>query len=46
VKKSVAQYQALLAGIRPRDQVGRTRRRLLADELGELARIQAQLKTL
>ena len=27
VKKSVAQYQALLAGVRPRDQVGRTRRR-------------------
>jgi len=46
VKKSVAQYQALLAGIRPRDQVGRTRRRLLADELGELARVEAQLKTL
>jgi transposase len=46
VKKSTAQYKTLLAGIRPRDQVGRTRRRLLADELVELARIEAQLKTL
>jgi hypothetical protein len=45
VKKSVAQYKRLLGTVRPRDQVGRTRR-LLADELGELARIQAQLKTL
>jgi transposase len=46
VKKSTAQYKTLLAGVRPRDQVGRTRRRLLADELAELARIEAQLKTL
>jgi transposase len=46
VKKSVAQYRALLAGVRPGDQVGRTRRRLLADELGELARIEAQLTAL
>jgi transposase len=46
VKKSVAQYRALLAGVRPGDQVGRTRRRLLADELGELARVEAQLTAL
>jgi transposase len=46
VKKSTAQYKTLLAGIRPRDQVGRTRRRLIADELTELARIEAQHKTL
>jgi transposase len=46
VKKSTAQYQALLASVRPRDEVGRTRRRLLADELAELARIEAKLKTL
>jgi transposase len=45
VKKSTAQYKTLLAGVRPGDQVGRTRRRLLADELAELARIEAQLKT-
>jgi transposase len=46
VKKSTAQYKTLPAGVRPGDQVGRTRRRLLADELAELARIEAQLKTL
>jgi hypothetical protein len=46
VKKSTAQYKRLLATVRPRDQVGRTRRRLIADELTELARIEARLKTL
>jgi transposase len=46
VKKSTAQYKRLLAGVRPRDQVGRTQRRLIADELAEVARIDARLKTL
>jgi transposase len=46
VKKSTAQYKRLLAGVRPRDPVGCTRRRLIADELTELTRIEAQLKTL
>jgi transposase len=45
-KKSVVQYRALLATVRPRDQVGRTRRRLVAEELAELARIDAKVKTL
>jgi hypothetical protein len=46
VKKSVPQYQALPATIRPGDQVGRTRRRLAADELADLVRIDAKLKAL
>ena len=45
-KKSVAQYRAMLAGVRPRDQLGRTRRRLAADLLAELAQIEARLKQL
>ena len=43
-KKSVDQYRRLLAGVRPRDQVGRTRRRIAADRVKELMRIEAQLK--
>jgi transposase len=46
VKKSVAQYQALLTAVRPRDPVGRTRRRLAAEQLHELTRLDARLKTL
>jgi hypothetical protein len=46
VKKSTAQYQRLLADVRPREQVGRTRRRLIADELTELTRIEARVTTL
>ena len=46
MKKSVPQYQALPATIRPGDQVGRTRRRLAADELADLVRIDAKLKAL
>jgi transposase len=45
-KKSVAQYRAMLAAVRPRDQLGRTRRRLAADLLADLAQIEARLKTL
>jgi hypothetical protein len=33
VKKSTAQYQALLATVRPRDLAGKTRRRMAAEEL-------------
>ena len=43
-QKSVDQYRRLLAGVRPRDQVGRTRRRIAADQVKELMRIEAQLK--
>jgi transposase len=46
VHKSTTQYQRLLGTVRPRDQVGGTGRRLIADELAELARIEAQLKAL
>jgi transposase len=46
VTKSVAQYQALLTAVRPRDPVGRTRRRLAAEQLHELTRLDARLKTL
>ena len=46
VKKSTAQYKALLVGVRPRDPVGKTRRRVAAMELADLDRIDAQIKTL
>src|SRR5918995_4419931 len=46
VKKSVSQYQAILGGVRPRDLIGRTRRRLAAEELAELVRLDARLKEL
>jgi transposase len=45
-KKSVAQYRAMLAAVRPRDQLGRTRRRLAAEQLADLVQIDARLKTL
>ncbi len=45
-KKSVAQYRAMLAAVRPRDQLGRTRRRLAADLLADLTQIEARLKVL
>jgi NAD(P)-dependent dehydrogenase (short-subunit alcohol dehydrogenase family) len=45
-KKSTAQYAALLAGVRPRDPVGRTRRRMAAMEVADLQRLDAQLKAL
>jgi transposase len=46
VKKSVPQYQALLAGLRPRDLIGRTVRRLAADQVADLVRVDARLKAL
>ena len=45
-KKSVPQYRTMLAGIRPRDQVGRTLRRLAADQLADLVRLDVRLKAL
>jgi transposase len=45
-KKSVAQYRAMLAAVRPRDQLGRTRRRLAADLLADLVQVEARLKAL
>jgi transposase len=46
VKKSVPQYQTMLARVRPRDVVGRTVRRLAADQLADLVRLDARLKAL
>jgi transposase len=46
VKKSVSQYQALLATVRPRDPAGKTRRRMAAEELEDLERLDAKLKAM
>ena len=46
VKKSVRQYQALLATVRPRDLAGKTRRRMAAEELEDLHRLDAKLKSM
>ncbi|HEY3033217.1 MAG TPA: IS110 family transposase, partial [Streptosporangiaceae bacterium] len=46
VKKSTAQYQALLATVRPRDLAGKTRRRMAAGELADLERPGAKLKAM
>jgi transposase len=46
VKKSTAQYKALLGTVRPRDQVGKTRRRIAAVEIADLERLDAQLKAM
>ena len=46
VKKSVPQYQTMLARLRPRDLVGRTVRRLAADQLADLVRLDVRLKAL
>jgi hypothetical protein len=43
VKKSVSQYQALLATVRPRDLAGKTCRRMAAEELEDLHRLDAKL---
>ena len=39
VKKSVPQYRAMLEAVRPRDLVSRTRRRLAADLVADLVRL-------
>jgi transposase len=46
VKKSASQYQALLATVRPRDPADRTRRRIAAEELEDLHRLDAKLKAM
>ena len=46
MKKSVSQYQALLATVRPRDLAGKTRRRMAAEELEDLHRLDAKLKAM
>jgi len=42
---SAAQAKALLAKVRPRDQVGKTRRRLAAELVADLEQIYARKKT-
>jgi transposase len=42
---SAAQAKTLLAGVRPRDVVGRTRRRLAAEHIAELVVIDKRIKT-
>ena len=46
MKKSVRQYQALLATVRPRDLAGKTRRRMAAEELEDLHRLDVKLKAM
>jgi transposase len=46
VKKSVPQYQTMLAAVRPRDPVRATLRRLAAEQLVDLVRLDARLKAL
>jgi transposase len=46
VKKSTAQYQALLAAVRPRDLAGKTRRRMAAEELADIGRLDVKLKAM
>jgi hypothetical protein len=46
VKKSTSQYQALLARVRPRDLASKTRRRMAAEELEDLRRLDAKLKAI
>jgi transposase len=46
VKQSVDQYARLLATVRPRDQVGKTRRRMAAEELADLVRLGAKLRSM
>jgi hypothetical protein len=45
-KKSTAQYKALLATVRPRDPVGRMRRRIAAAEVADLLAVDAKLKSI
>jgi hypothetical protein len=46
VKKSTGQYQALLATVRPRDRAGKTCRRMTAEELEDLHRLDATLQAM
>jgi transposase len=46
VKKPVNQYKTLLASVRPRDPAGKMRRRMAAEELAGLDRLDAKLKAM
>ena len=41
---TTGQAKAMLAGVRPRDIAGKTRRRIAADELAELVAVEAKIK--
>jgi transposase len=46
VKKSASQYKTLLASVRPRDLAGQTRRRMAAEELAGIDRLDVKLKAM
>jgi transposase len=46
VKKSASQYRALLATVRPRDLAGKTCRRMAAEELEDVERLDVKLKAM
>jgi transposase len=46
VKKSASQYKALLAAVRPADPAGKMRRRMAAEELADVERLDAKLKAM
>ena len=46
VKKSASQYKTLLASVRPRDLAGKMRRRMAAEELADIERLDAKLKAM
>jgi transposase len=46
VKKSTSQYKTLLASVRPQDPAGKMRRRMAAEELADIERLDARLKTM
>ena len=46
VKKSASQYRALLATVRPRDLAGKTCRRMAAEELEDIERLDVKLKAM
>jgi transposase len=46
VKKSAAQYKKLLATVRPRDPAGQMRRRMAAEELADIDRLDDRLKAM
>jgi transposase len=43
---SASQAKAILANVRPRDLAGRTRRRMAGEEIADLVRVDAQIKTI
>ncbi|HUK69064.1 MAG TPA: IS110 family transposase [Streptosporangiaceae bacterium] len=46
VKKSASQYKTLLASVRPSDPAGKMRRRMAAEELADIERLDAKLKAM